>query len=104
MDGPEFVKWIETTLIQNDIPKEVFYAESGISTANMSQWRSGEFKPSSKSIAKAEAFFEKYAKKEKPATLLSDELHSTNYDLLNAENKALIDEMIAKLLKSQSGE
>lgn len=35
MEGPAFVKWIETMLIQNDISKETFYSESGISTANM---------------------------------------------------------------------
>ena len=66
MTGPVFVKWIETTLFQNDISKETFYAESGISTANMAQWRSGDYNPSKRSVQKAELFFEKYAKNEKP--------------------------------------
>lgn len=62
MDGPSFVKWIESSLIQNDIPKDVFYAESGISTANMTQWRSGDYNPSKKSVAKVEMFFSRKLK------------------------------------------
>lgn len=65
MDGPAFVKWIETMLILNDISKETFYSESGISTANMTQWRAGDYNPSKKSIEKAERFFEN-RQKEKP--------------------------------------
>lgn len=68
MEGPAFVKWIEKTLIENDIAKDVFYAESGISTANMSQWRTGDYNPSSKSVRKAEAFFEK-KQKENPTVI-----------------------------------
>ena len=72
MSGIEFVKYIETALIQNDIPKELFYSKSGISTASMSQWRSGKFDPSQKAIEKVKTFFEqqsgsKIAEKE-PAT------------------------------------
>lgn len=67
LDGPAFVKWIETMLILNDISKETFYSESGISTANMTQWRAGDYNPSKKSIEKAERFFEN-RQKEKPAT------------------------------------
>ena len=57
MEGPAFVKWIERNLIENDISKDTFYAESGISTATMSQWRSGDYKPSARSVKKAEDFF-----------------------------------------------
>lgn len=99
MDGPEFVKWIETTLIQNDIPKEVFYAESGISTANMSQWRSGEFKPSPKSIAKAKSFFEKCAEKKKSPASKDAEL--SDFDVLQAYNKA--DEVTQALIRRALG-
>jgi oligoribonuclease (3'-5' exoribonuclease) len=93
LTGPVFVKWIETTLFQNDISKETFYAESGISTANMAQWRSGDYNPSKRSVQKAELFFEKYAKNEKPATVAGDEL---------SENKKFIIEMLPKLSDSQA--
>ena len=67
LEGPAFVKWIETMLIQNDISKETFYSESGISTANMTQWRAGDYNPSKKSVEKAKRFFES-RQKEKPTT------------------------------------
>ena len=81
MEGPAFVKWIETMLIQNDISKETFYSESGISTANMTQWRSGEYNPSKKSIAKAERFFDG-RKKEKPTTSEYSELSKDRIQML----------------------
>lgn len=67
MEGPAFVKWIERTLIEYDIPKEDFYANSGISTANMSQWRTGDYNPSPRSVKKAEDYFAK-KQKESPVT------------------------------------
>lgn len=66
MNGVDFVKEIETKLIKFDIPKDVFYAESGVSTANMSQWRTGKFNPSSKAIEKVNAFFNRYKKEKTP--------------------------------------
>ena len=87
MTGPEFVKWIEVRLIQLEIPKDVFYAESGIATANMSQWRTGKYNPSSRAIAKAKAFFEK-CEKEKPLTDEGEELDYSDMELLAAIRKA----------------
>ena len=43
-------------------------------------------------------------KKKKPAPDTGDELKRAGYNELNAENRALIDQMIEKLLKSQSDE
>lgn len=60
MNGVDFVNEIETKLFKYRISKETFYTESGISTANMSQWRTGKFNPSQKMIDRAEAFFEKH--------------------------------------------
>ena len=40
----------------------------------------------------------------KAAPISESSLDATNYDKLNAENRALIDQMIAKLLASQSDE
>ena len=44
-------------------------------------------------------------KKENPATI-RDEVQKTvsNYEMLNEENKAIIDQMIEKLIKSQSAD
>lgn len=96
MDGPAFVKWIETTLIQNDITKETFYAESGISTANMTQWRAGDYNPSKKSIEKAKRFFEA-KQKEKPAATEDDELMETILGKLlqlSDEERLLVSQMV----------
>lgn len=90
MEGPAFVKWIETTLIQNDISKETFYSESGISTANMTQWRAGEYNPSKKSIAKAERFFGG-RQKEKPTPQAESEPFEGYSDLTEEEKKQVRD-------------
>lgn len=95
MDGPAFVKWIETTLIQNDITKETFYAESGISTANMTQWRAGDYNPSKKSIEKAERFFE---------TKQQEKLTAENGSELSKERiQMLLDKMSAAELVELMG-
>lgn len=41
---------------------------------------------------------------EKPTTENGSGLHGTKYDQLSPENKSVIDSLIEKLLKSQSGE
>lgn len=99
MDGPAFVKWIETLLIQNDISKEVFYSESGISTANMTQWRAGDYNPSKRSIEKVERFFE--SKQKETPTLQMESERIPGYSDLSATNKAIVDSMIAQLLAAQ---
>ena len=57
MRGSDFVRAIESLLIERGIPKEVFYSQSGISSANMSQWRRGKYDPSDAAIKKAENYF-----------------------------------------------
>ena len=99
MDGPAFVKWIETLLIQNDISKEVFYSESGISTANMTQWRAGDNNPSKRSIEKVERFYE--SKQKETPTLQMESERIPGYSDLSATNKAIVDSMIAQLLAAQ---
>lgn len=56
MDGLAFVQMVESELKSRRIPKEVFYRESGISSATMSQWRKRIYSPSSAAIKKIEDF------------------------------------------------
>lgn len=102
MDGPAFVKWIETLLLQNDISKEVFYSESGISTANMTQWRAGDYNPSKRSIEKVERFFE--SKQKETPTLQMENERIPGYSDLTDENKVKALEYIALLLGSQQND
>lgn len=101
MEGNEFVKHIETKLITSGITKELFYAESGISTATMSQWRNNKFRPSKKAEEKVNAFFEKYEEKTKNPTKINLGEVIPNYDNLSEENKVKALEYIALLLNSQ---
>lgn len=48
--------------------------------------------------------FQATADKKSPQAKKADGLMNTNYSLLNEENKAVIDSLIEKLLKSQSDE
>lgn len=57
MDGISFVREIESLLAKRGIQKEDFYKDSGITSATMSQYRSGLYNPSKKTIAKASAYF-----------------------------------------------
>ena len=57
------MQYIEANLLVKEISKELFYKESGITTASMSQWRSGKHNPSEKAVKKAEDFFNKFENK-----------------------------------------
>lgn len=87
-------------LILNDISKETFYSESGISTANMTQWRAGDYNPSKKSIEKAERFFEN-RQKEKPTTPEGSELNLSDMELLSAFKQS--DEATQELIRRVLG-
>lgn len=85
-----------------------------VSNSVYSQWNTKATKPSKKSLAKvaavlgidvAEIMPDTEEQKENPAAVSSeanDTLQNTDYKKLNRENRALIDSMIEKLLKSQS--
>lgn len=69
MDGLSFVLFIEDELKKRNIPKGVFYKETGISSATMSQWRKNIYVPSSENIKKIEDYFQikfEITQKEKP--------------------------------------
>lgn len=85
--------------------------EVGLSSAAATGWKRGK-EPSEVTIIKLANYFDvsvSYLTGEpetkNPATV-RDEVKKavSNYDLLNDENKAIIDQMIEKLIKSQSGD
>ena len=55
MSGAEFVRIVEAELAKRGISKTQFYKESGISSANLSQWRTQYF-PSPENIEKIEKY------------------------------------------------
>lgn len=85
--------------------------EIGLSRTSPNGWKKGKI-PNDVNIQKLADYFGvsfDYLKgtqeSENPATV-RDEVKKavSNYDLLNDENKAIIDQMIEKLIKSQSGD
>ena len=79
MDGLSFVQMVEAELKRRKIAKEVFYKESGISSATMSQWRKNIYSPSSVAIKKIEDYLGiKFSisteTKKEPITVFGEEL------------------------------
>lgn len=56
MDGKTVVKIVERVLAEKGITKGEFYEKCGISSATFSQWRSGQYEPSSVKINMIEEF------------------------------------------------
>lgn len=85
----------------------------GLSKSTMSDLKAGRTKGMSTSTAqKIASYFDvtvdyllgEEEQKENPATAYGDEVKkpASRYDLLNEENRDIIDQMIEKLIKSQS--
>lgn len=53
MDTLAIIKRIEIRLSEIGMTKAGFYKKSGISSASLSQWRTGKYKPSEKNLLKA---------------------------------------------------
>lgn len=53
MDTLAIIKRIEVRLSEIGMTKAEFYKKSGISSASLSQWRTGKYKPSEKNLMKA---------------------------------------------------
>ena len=76
----------------------------------MSKWRTSGLKSYRKylpQIAEVLGTSVEYlvtGEEKKPAPITESGLDATKYHMLNGENRALVDQMIEKLLKSQSGE
>ena len=58
MDGKTIVRIVETLLAERRISKNRFYKESGISSATLSQWRTGQHEPTQAKIDLVEKYFE----------------------------------------------
>lgn len=57
MDGKNLAEYIDRRLLDAGIKKSRFFAESGISSATLSQWRTGQFQPSKSAIKKVADYF-----------------------------------------------
>lgn len=54
MDGKTIARIIDSELASRGISKQNFYDESGVSSATLSQWRTGKYEPTADKIAKVE--------------------------------------------------
>lgn len=54
MDGRTIARIIDSELASRGISKQKFYDESGVSSATLSQWRTGKYEPTADKIAKIE--------------------------------------------------
>lgn len=83
--------------------------EIGLSNAAATSWKKGSI-PKSSTLEKISAYFNVSTdyllgkEQKKPADQKVSGLKDAGYELLNPENRQMIDSMIAALLKSQSGE
>jgi transcriptional regulator with XRE-family HTH domain len=80
--------------------------EIGLSNATATSWKKGAI-PKSSTLEKISAYFGVstdylLGKEEKPADQKADGLRGMGYDRLTPENQKMIDDLIEKLLRSQS--
>lgn len=54
MDGRTIARIVDSELASRGISKADFYAQSGVSSATLSQWRTGKYDPTPDKIAKIE--------------------------------------------------
>ena len=54
MDGKDIARIIDSELASRGIPKSEFYEKSGVSSATLSQWRTGKYDPTADKLAKIE--------------------------------------------------
>lgn len=105
------MQYIEANLLVKDISKERFYKESGITTASMSQWRSGKHNPSEKAVKKAEDFFNKFENKNFPlaaqnlplisASSIAKEKNSTPEGMELSETQSVALDLIMNMSEDQ---
>ena len=56
-DGKSLAALIDTYCLENRITKKQFSHDTGISSATLSQWRTGQFTPSKSNIRQLEEYF-----------------------------------------------
>ena len=87
--------------------------EIGVAESTVSQYETGKREPDNETLLRIGELFNVTVgyllgaeeQKEPPTTLANSEgLRSTDYDKLNEANRAIIDDLIAKLVKAQSEE
>lgn len=54
MDGITIARIIDSELASRGISKADFYTQSGVSSATLSQWRTGKYEPTADKISKVE--------------------------------------------------
>lgn len=54
MDGKAIARIIDSELASRGMPKAEFYEKSGVSSATLSQWRTGKYDPTADKLAKIE--------------------------------------------------
>ena len=54
MDGKAIARIIDSELASRGIPKSEFHEKSGVSSATLSQWRTGKYDPTPEKLAKVE--------------------------------------------------
>ena len=117
---------IDVLLLQKGISKKQFYNDCNITSATYSQWNTGKTKPKLANLERIANYLdvsltyllatgvnsdgefmfaevENETDEKTPAAENGNE-RIPGYDLLNEENQKFIDDMIEKLLKSQSAE
>ena len=58
MDGITIARIIDSELASRGMSKADFYSQSGVSSATLSQWRTGKYEPTADKIAKVEKCLE----------------------------------------------
>lgn len=90
MDGKEIAKFIDSEIEKRGLKKKSFYEATKISSATLSQWRTGTYNPSDENIKQVETFFgvkitSKIDEIKKDPSVMSDEeVDAELYEILSA--------------------
>ena len=105
----DIVDRIFALLEQNKLEQKAFAAEIGVAPSKVSEWKKRKSTSYNRRLPEIAHVLNTSVEyllngQEKPAPITESGLDATKYHMLNEENRALVDQMIEKLLKSQSGE
>lgn len=81
IDGKKFAAWVDGEFNRLSLKKEKMFNETSVTSANLSQWRSGKYNPSKKKVEEIRSFIEKECKKNDPAE--NGEVSKNRQDLLD---------------------